>query len=70
MLFRSGNLGDVHLYLNHIEKAKEQIDRDSYKLPTLKICSGKLDDIAHHEIDDFDLIDYKCQPAIKAPLSN
>ena len=65
-----GNLGDVHLYLNHIEQAKKQIDRDSYKLPTLKICSGKLDDIAHHEIDDFDLIDYKCQPAIKAPLSN
>ena len=65
-----GNLGDVHLYLNHIEQAKEQIDRDSYKLPTLKICSRELDDIAHHEIDDFDLIDYKYQPAIKAPLRN
>ena len=32
-----GNLGDTHLYLNHIEQAKEQIGRTSFKLPTLNI---------------------------------
>ena len=32
-----GNLGDVHLYNNHIEQAKEQISRTPYKLPKLNI---------------------------------
>jgi thymidylate synthase len=32
-----GNLGDTHLYLNHIEQAKEQIGREPYPLPTLNI---------------------------------
>jgi len=32
-----GNLGDTHLYLNHIEQAKEQIPREPYPLPTLNI---------------------------------
>jgi thymidylate synthase len=32
-----GNLGDTHLYLNHIEQAKEQIGREPYQLPTLNI---------------------------------
>jgi thymidylate synthase len=65
-----GNLGDVHLYLNHIEQTKEQIDREPFELPTLRIDSGPLDDIAHHEIMDFDILNYKSHPAIKAPLSN
>jgi thymidylate synthase len=65
-----GNLGDTHLYLNHIEQAKEQIGREPFELPTLRIASGPLDDIAHHEIDDFDLLNYQSHPTIKAPLSN
>jgi thymidylate synthase len=65
-----GNLGDTHLYLNHLDQATKQISRDPYNLPTLNIASGPLDDIAHHEIDDFDLLNYKSHPAIKAPLSN
>jgi thymidylate synthase len=32
-----GNLGDTHLYLNHIEQAKEQLTREPYPLPTLNI---------------------------------
>ncbi len=65
-----GNLGDVHLYSNHIEQAKEQISRDSFELPTLKILDSKVDDIAHYEIDDIEIHNYKSHPAIKAPLSN
>jgi len=65
-----GNLGDTHLYLNHIEQAKEQIERTSFELPTLRIASGPLDDIAHHEIMDFDILNYQSHPTIKAPLSN
>ena len=65
-----GNLGDVHLYSNHIEQAKEQIGREPFELPILRIASGPLDDIAHHEIMDFDILNYQSHPTIKAPLSN
>jgi thymidylate synthase len=65
-----GNLGDVHLYNNHIEQAKEQIGREPFELPTLEIHSSKIDDIAHHEITNFEIKDYQSHPAIKAPLSN
>jgi thymidylate synthase len=65
-----GNLGDTHLYSNHIEQAKEQIGREPFESPTLRIASGPLDDIAHHEIMDFDILNYQSHPTIKAPLSN
>jgi thymidylate synthase len=64
-----GNLGDTHLYLNHIEQAKEQINRTSFELPTLNIY-GEVDDIAHYEIADFEIKNYQSHPPIKAPLSN
>jgi len=64
-----GNLGDTHLYLNHIEQAKEQISRDSFDLPTLK-TDAKMDGICCNTPDDFVLEEYQYHPAIKAPLSN
>jgi thymidylate synthase len=64
-----GNLGDTHLYLNHIEQAKEQIGRDSFDLPTLK-TNAKMDGICCNVPDDFILEGYQHHPAIKAPLSN
>jgi thymidylate synthase len=63
------NLGDTHLYLNHIEQAKEQIGRDSFDLPTLK-TDAKMDGICCNTPDDFILEGYQSHPAIKAPLSN
>jgi thymidylate synthase len=64
-----GNLGDTHLYLNHIEQAKEQISRESFDLPTLK-TDAKIDGICCNEPDDFILEGYQYHPTIKAPLSN
>jgi len=64
-----GNLGDVHLYLNHIEQAKEQISRESFNLPTLK-TNVKIDGICCATPDDFVLEGYQSQPTIKATLSN
>jgi len=64
-----GNLGDTHLYLNHIEQAKEQISRESFDLPTLK-TNAKMDGICCNVPDDFVLEGYQSHPAIKAPLSN
>jgi thymidylate synthase len=68
-----GNLGDTHLYLNHLEQAKEQIGREPFELPTLNqfpIYEGAWPNIEYYVIDDFTLKDYKSHPSIKAPLSN
>ena len=74
-----GNLGDTHLYLNHITQAKEQIKREPYSLPKLKISRtlfefGKPDpnklDLDYYSIHNFELLNYQSHPAIKAPLSN
>jgi len=64
-----GNLGDTHLYSNHIEQAKEQIGRESFDLPILK-TNAKMDGICCNVPDDFVLEGYQSHPAIKAPLSN
>ena len=64
-----GNLGDTHLYLNHIEQAKEQIGRTSFDLPQLK-TEVKMDGICCNVPDDFILEGYQYHPTIKAPLSN
>ncbi len=64
-----GNLGDVHLYSNHIEQAKEQIGREPFDLPQLK-TDAKIDGICCNTPDDFVLEGYQSHPAIKAPLSN
>ena len=61
-----GNLGDVHLYSNHIEQAKEQIKREPMKLPTVHVRDG----IYCSSTEDVLLFDYQSHPTIKAPLSN
>jgi thymidylate synthase len=81
-----GNLGDVHLYSNHIEQANEQISRTPYKLPTIEITERNWyqhqlvkerlgpktfsDKILSYRPDCFELIGYESHPKIKAPLSN
>lgn len=61
-----GNLGDCHLYLNHIEPIKEQINRKPFPLPKLTVMDG----IYSRGKGDFVLTDYQYHPAIKLPLSN
>jgi len=61
-----GNLGDVHLYKNHIQQAKEQISRELYKLPTIELSNV---DILNGEFD-YEIKNYEYHPTIKAPLSN
>ena len=60
------NLGDVHLYKNHVEQATEQISREAYPLPQIKLSNVNLLEGEW----DYELIDYKYHPSIKAPLSN
>ena len=62
-----GNLGDTHLYLNHIDQAKEQLSREPKPyLPKLKLSDT---DILKGEFD-YEILHYHHHPAIKAELSN
>ena len=65
-----GNLGDTHLYLDHVEPIKEQLNREPFELPTLKILDRQIKDIADYEVKDFVLENYKSHPKIILPLSN
>tara|TARA_R110000751_G_scaffold1251_2_gene4808 strand:+ start:1481 stop:2527 length:1047 start_codon:yes stop_codon:yes gene_type:complete len=74
-----GNLGDVHLYKNHIEQAKEQLTREPKRLPKVLINNGEVDNngvpftksvLDGYDKTDFELIDYQSHTPIKAPLNN
>ena len=81
-----GNLGDVHLYKNHIEQAKEQISRTPYELPNVEITERNWyqhqlvkkhvgektfsEKILSYRPDCFEIIGYQSHEKIKAPLSN
>ena len=60
--------GDVHLYLNHLEQANEQLKREPYPLPKLKINRMPAS-IFDYKYEDFELINYQSHPHISAPIS-
>ena len=60
--------GDVHLYLNHLEQARQQLSRKPYPLPKLKIKT-KPSSIFDYHFEDFELINYQSHPHIPAPIS-
>jgi len=61
-------LGDTHLYLDHLEKARTQLKREPYPLPTMKINPG-VDSIFGFNYEDFQLENYQAHPHIKAEVS-
>ena len=65
-----GNLGDTHLYLNHIEQANEQLTRESFELPRLMLPDMEGQGIFDYHPTNIEIWDYKSHPSIKAPLSN
>ena len=72
-----GNLGDVHLYEEHLPQAREQMVRQPYRLPKLEINDqywvdncGLDTHILSMLIEDFQVKDYTSHSTIKAPLSN
>mgnify|MGYP003370083709 FL=1 len=60
--------GDTHLYLNHLEQAKEQLSRTPRALPKMLI-KRKPDSIFDYKFEDFELVDYDPYPVIKAPIA-
>ena len=59
--------GDCHIYLNQIKGVNEQLKRETFKLPKLKLHNKSIFDLKY---EDFEIIDYKSSPTIQFPLSN
>lgn len=60
--------GDAHLYLNHLDQAKEQLSREPRALPSMHL-NPAVTDIFDFKYEDFTLKDYQPYPAIKAPVA-
>ena len=61
-------LGDAHLYLNHVEQAREQLAREPRALPELELDPA-CRTIDAFEIDSIQVVGYDPHPAIQAPIA-
>lgn len=59
--------GDCHIYSNHIEQVKEQLSRQPFDYPTLKL--NHKPSIFDYTIEDFEIVNYQHHPFIKAPIA-
>lgn len=60
--------GDAHIYLNHIEQVKEQLTREPYELPVMKI-NRERKSIFDFEYEDFELLNYRAHPHIRGDIA-
>ena len=60
--------GDAHLYLNHLDQVDEQLKREPYPLPQIKLQSD-IDDIFKFQYEHFKLVNYQSHPKISAPIA-
>jgi thymidylate synthase len=61
-------LGDVHIYLNHLEQVETQLGREPFPAPGMMINPDRKD-LFDFCYADFELLDYQCHPAIRAPIA-
>lgn len=61
-------LGDAHIYKNHIEQVKTQLQREPYALPKM-VINPEVKDIDGFDVTDFELEGYVCHPAIKGEVA-
>ncbi len=60
--------GDCHVYLNHLACVEEQLRREPYPAPRLRL-NRKPASLFDYEFEDFSVLDYRCHPAIPAPIA-
>jgi thymidylate synthase len=60
--------GDCHLYLNHLEQAREQLTREPFPLPRLRFAR-RPPTLFDYRFEDIEILDYRSHPAIKAPVA-
>ena len=59
--------GDCHVYDNHIDQVLEQLSRDPYPYPHIRI--NKAASLFDYDYSDFEIVDYRHHPTIKAPVA-
>ncbi len=62
------SIGDAHLYLNHLEQAREQLARKPLAPPRIRL-NDKVDDLFGFRYEDIELLDYRAHPHIEAPVA-
>lgn len=62
-------IGDAHLYSNHLEQIKKQLDREGVECSPYVVLSGDYSDPGQFTFDDIKVVDYEFDPAIPAPIS-
>jgi thymidylate synthase len=60
--------GDVHIYMNHLEQVETQLAREPFALPKMRI-NPAVRDLFAFRYEDFELVNYQCHPAIRAPIA-
>jgi thymidylate synthase len=60
--------GDVHIYMNHLAQVNTQLSREPLPMPRMKI-NPAVRDLFAFRFEDFELVDYRCHPAIPAPIA-
>jgi thymidylate synthase len=60
--------GDCHIYLNHLAQVEEQLSRSPFPLPRL-VVHRRPPTLFDYRYEDFEIRDYQCHPAIKAPIA-
>jgi thymidylate synthase len=60
--------GDTHIYQDHVEQVKEQLNRQAFELPTLWL-NPVIKNIDHFTMDDIKLNNYQSHEAIKAAMA-
>lgn len=60
--------GDVHIYANHLEQVHTQLEREPFPLPTMRL-NPEVRALEAFRYEDFELVDYRCHPPIRAPIA-
>ena len=60
--------GDAHIYRNHLEQVRNQLEREPHPLPEMRLNPAR-ERLEDFRFDDFELVGYRCHPPIKAPIA-
>jgi len=61
-------LGDAHIYNNHMDQVRTQLSREPFEPPVMRL-NPEVTSLWEFDFEDFELIDYRCHPPIKAPIA-